>query len=506
MDNTHTSHKISTMGLVLIIFSTIFGISNSQTAFYQMGYSSIIWYVLGALLFFIPTSMMFAEYGSTYKDAHGGIYSWLEHCIGQRWAFIGSFTWLAGWIITLVSMLTTMWIPLAVTISGHDTTGSWHIGPFGSTPTIGILGILVIIFVTWLATHGMKSIASISYFSGIIGIVDMGIFIILSLLVLVAHHGQFAEPVTRQALLHSPNPAFQSPIAVFSFLVYAIFAYAGMETLGGITDKTKRPQRTFPRAVIIATIIMTLGYLIGIFLCGISTNWMHSLSSSNINLGNVRFALLTNLGYVFGHSVLHLGVSQSLVVGQWVTRITSLTGFCSYLGEFLFLTYAPLKSFIEGSPKELWPSTFTRNNRFQVPAHALWAQCLLIILIVSGISFGGSSAQTFYTIITDMNNMTTAVPYLFLVIAFPIFKRHVEQNRNNFIFYQNRWVTDIASLVTLLALSFAIIFTTIQPLLSGDIQTAFWTLFGPIFFIIIAAAFYQRFARRIPTKNIVHAH
>lgn len=498
MDKTSSNKKISTMGLVLIIFSTIFGISNSQTAFYQMGYSSIIWYVLGAVLFFIPTSMMFAEFGSSYKDAHGGIYSWLEHCIGKKWAFIGSFTWLAGWIITVVFMLTTMWIPLAVTISGHDTTGSWHIGSLDSTTTIGILGIIVIIIMTWLANHGMKSIASLSYFSGIIGIFDMAIFILLSIFVLAANHGHFAEPVTTHALLNSPNPAFQSPVAVFSFLVYAIFAYAGMETLGSITDNTKNPKRTFPRAVVIATVIMTVGYLIGILLCGISTNWLHTLSGSNINLGNVRFALLTNLGYVFGHSFLHLSVAQSLVMGQWVTRITSLTGFLSYAGEFIFLTYAPIKSFIEGSPKELWPKHLTKINRFNVPANALWAQCFIIILIIAGISFGGSSAQTFYTILTDMNNMTTAVPYLFLVIAFPIFKKNIVQTNDNFVFYKHQWTTWITSIITILALSFSIIFTTLQPLLQNDIQTAFWTLFGPVFFIIIAWSFYHRFQNRIP--------
>lgn len=493
MDKVQVSKKISTTGLVLIIFSTIFGIANSQTAFYQMGYSSIIWYILGALLFFIPTSLMFAEYGSTYKDAHGGIYSWLENCIGERWAFIGSFTWLAGWVITLVSMVTTMWIPLAVTIWGHDTTPSWHIGSLGSNATIGVLGILVIIFVTWLANRGMKSVAGLSYFSGIVGILDIGIFILLSLFVLAANHGHFAEPVTAHALLNSPNPAFQSPIAVFSFLVYAIFAYAGMETLGSITDNTKNPKKTFPRAVVIATAIMTIGYLIGILLCGISTNWTKTLSGTGVNLGNVRFALLTNLGYVFGHSCLHLSVAQSLIMGQWVTRITSLTGFISYLGEFIFLTYAPIKSFIEGSPKKLWPRGLTKLNRFAVPSRALWAQCLVIILIIAGISFGGSSAQAFYTIITDMNNMTTAVPYLFLVIAFPIFKKHVHQDLGSFSFFKPGWTTNVVSTITILAISFALIFTTVQPLLDHDVTTAFWTLFGPVFFIAVAAGFYHHF-------------
>ena len=48
------SRKITYGSLVLMIFSAIFGFSNSMTAFYQMGYSSIIWYIVAAVAFFLP--------------------------------------------------------------------------------------------------------------------------------------------------------------------------------------------------------------------------------------------------------------------------------------------------------------------------------------------------------------------------------------------------------------------------------------------------------------------
>lgn len=66
--------KITLIGLILMIFSSIYGYSNSLTAFYQMGYSSIIWYVLTAVLFFLPSALMFAEYGASFKAAKGGIF------------------------------------------------------------------------------------------------------------------------------------------------------------------------------------------------------------------------------------------------------------------------------------------------------------------------------------------------------------------------------------------------------------------------------------------------
>ena len=53
------------------------------------------------------------------------------------------------------------------------------------------------------------------------------------------------------SFIESPNPAFKTPIAIISFVVYAIFAYGGMENLGGVTDSMKNPAKTFPRGLVI---------------------------------------------------------------------------------------------------------------------------------------------------------------------------------------------------------------------------------------------------------------
>ena len=125
--------KMSVTALVLMIFASIFGLGNVTTAYYQMGYGAIIWYIAGALLFFIPSSLMFAEYGSALKESQGGIYSWLEVSIGEKPAFIGAFVWYAAWVITLVTQFSTICIPISGLIFGKDTTQSWHLFGMNST-------------------------------------------------------------------------------------------------------------------------------------------------------------------------------------------------------------------------------------------------------------------------------------------------------------------------------------------------------------------------------------
>ena len=133
------NEKIKLGAFILMIFSSIFGFSNSITAFYQMGYASIIWYVVTAILFFLPSAMMFAEYGATFKAAKGGIFSWLRGSIGEKNAFIGTFIWLAAWVVWLVSSTQFLFISVSTVIYGEDRTQTWRLFGLSANKTLGIM-------------------------------------------------------------------------------------------------------------------------------------------------------------------------------------------------------------------------------------------------------------------------------------------------------------------------------------------------------------------------------
>ncbi len=52
MEENKSKSSIGFGALVLMILSTIFGFANSTVAFDQMGYASIIWYILAAIFVF----------------------------------------------------------------------------------------------------------------------------------------------------------------------------------------------------------------------------------------------------------------------------------------------------------------------------------------------------------------------------------------------------------------------------------------------------------------------
>ncbi len=500
MDTPKENKKIGLMTLVMMIISAIYGFANTPKAFMQMGYASIVWYILAALVFFLPVSLMLAEYGSSFKEAKGGIYSWLEGSIGEKWAFIGTFIWLAAWIVWMVQVASGYCIPLSSFIFGKDTTASWHLFGLSSVETLGIAGILLVLVVTFFSVRGMDAIAKVASIGGAFNVALNAIFLGASVIILVLNHGHLAQPVSGLgSFIHSPNAQFGTPIAMISFIVYAIFAYGGMETMGGIMDSLDKPEKTFPRGILLATIFVAVGYALTIFMWGFSTNWQHVFGSGKVTLGNVTYVLMGNLGVSFGEAI---GVSHhiALLFGQLMMRFTGFSILLAVTGSFFIMTYSPIKSFIMGSDSKLWPKRITKLNKAGMPAFAMWVQAAVVCVAIFFISFGGSTAAKFFTILINMGNVSTTFPYLFLVGAFPFFKRLKNIDRP-FEFFKNRFWTNVLVIFCLVVLAGGIIFTIVQPILQHEYMTAFWTAIGPVFFGTVAFIFYAYSNRKRQREN-----
>lgn len=481
--------KITLPSLVLLIFSSIFGFNNSLTAYYQMGYFSIIWYLISAVLFFLPSAMIFAEYGATFKDAKGGIYSWLKGSVSDRTSFVGTFIWLAAWVIWLVSSTQFFFVAVSTLIFGHDTTTSWHIGSLSSTQTLGILEILFMIVVTFCAARGVDKISFINNIGGIFTLAIAIGFPVISLLVFFLNHGQLAQPLNLHTLTHSPNPAFQTPVALVSFMIYALFAYGGLETSAGVIDSVEKPEKTFPRALIIAMIVMTILYSFNILMCGVAANWMSKLGAKDVNLGNVEYVLINNLGYTLGQD-LGLSASGCSMLSSIIAHFAGLADVLSGIAAAILMVYSPIKSFIMGCDPKMLPKSLVKLNKHDMPERAMWIQAAVVSVIIFFISFGGNAASQFYTILMDMMNVSSTTPYLFLIGAFPFFKRKKNLDRP-FVFFKSTTTATVVSIVVWIIVAIGIIFTCIEPLFTGDLMTSFWTILGPVLFGIVALIYFE---------------
>lgn len=138
-------------------------------------------------------------------------------------------------------------------------------------------------------------------------------------------------------------------------------------------------------------------------------------------MGNVVYVLMQNLGTQLGLSF-GLSTETSLILGLWVARFVGLSMFLAFTGAFFTLTYSPLKTLIEGAPKEIWPGKLG-EIKDGMPINAMKIQASIVIVIILVIAFGGKGASEFFTLLVLMTNVAMTIPYVFLSAAFPSFKK-----------------------------------------------------------------------------------
>lgn len=488
-----TKKRLTLIPLVLMIFTSVFGFTNIPRSFYLMGYSAIPWYILSACTFFIPFAYMMAEYGSAFKQEKGGIYSWMEKSVGPKYAFVGTFMWYASYVVWLVNISSSIWIPFSNFLFGSDMTAHWTVFGLKSTQTLGILGILWMLTVTFIATKGLDKITKFTSIGGT-AVALLNIVLLLgALAIFVANGGHFSEPLSADAFINSPSPKYQSSIAILSFLVFALFAYGGIEAVGGLVDQTENPDGTFPRGIVFSAGIISIGYALGIFLCGIFTNWNEVLSSTTVHMGNIAYVLLKNLGYQLGHS---LGCNDdlSLTAGIWMARFVGFSMFLALTGAFFTLCYSPLKQIIEGTPAKLWPGKMgdVRNG---MPINAMWIQCSVVIAFILLITLGGEGASKFFNKLILMTNVAMTLPYMFLSGAFAPFKKKT-YIRKPFEVFKTYNSALAASIIVTFTVGFANVFTIIEPAIDGDLESTIWCIAGPLFFSLLALLMYSRYEKQ----------
>ena len=497
-ENTNTTKKLTLVSLILMIFTSVFGFANMPRAFYLMGYAAIPWYVLSAILFFIPYAFMMAEYGAAYKKETGGIYSWMEKSVGPKYAFIGTFMWYASYIIWMVNVSSTIWIPLSNAIFGSDRTGELSFLGLSSIQCLGVLGCLWILFVTFIASKGVEKITKVTSVGGT-AVALMNVVLLLGgIIVLALNKFQFKQPILNiiRDFTTSPNPAYQTPLSILSFLTFAIFAFGGLEVLGGLVDQTENAEKTFPKGLTISAIVIAVGYALGIFACGMFTNWNEVLSVESVNMANVAYVLMRNLGFEVGKA---FGMTQSsaITLGLWTARFVGLSMFLAFTGAFFTLTYSPLKTLIEGSPKNLWPNKFAQLKD-GMPVNAMWVQAIIAILIILIVSFGGSNGQAFFSLLVLMTNVAMTIPYIFLSGAFPVFKKKQLDGKieKPFVVYKSYGIALTASIIVSFVVGFANVFSIIEPAINGRVTDTIFMIAGPVLFSIIAFILYYLYEKK----------
>lgn len=502
--NKSSAEKLSITALILMIFTSVYGFNNMPRSFYLMGYGSIPFFIFAGILFFIPFAFMMAEYGAAFKNETGGIYSWMEKSVNAKYAFVGTFMWYASAVIWMVNVSSGIWVPLSNAIMGTDTTSKWSILGLSAPQTLGVLGAIWIVIVTFVSTKGIEKIKKVTSIGGTAVAALNIVLIVGAIAILIGNGGELAQPIVgASSFFTSPNPSYQTPISIMSFLVFAIFAFGGIEVVGGLVDQTDKPEKNFPKGLAISAIIIAVGYAIGLFCTGIFTNWDSILGANGkygdiVHMGNVGYLIMNNLGYQLGAA---FGATEAVAIqmGNWVARFVGLSMLLALMGAFFTMTYAPLKQLISGAPKGLFPDSIAKMKN-GMPINAMIIQAVMVIVMILAVAFGGDAMAEFFEILVAMTNVAMTIPYMFLSGAFIAFKRKDEIEKP-FVVFKTKGITILLTVIVTAIVGFANFFSIIEPAIGGDIAKTIWSIAGPIFFSVVALILFARYEKNMKSGN-----
>jgi amino acid transporter len=491
------SEQLSMFAVILMIFTSVYGFNNGPRAFYKMGYGSIIWYILGALAFFIPYAFMMTELGAAFRKEKGGIYTWMAKSVNARFAFMGLIMWYASYVVWMMNVSMGLLVPLSNLFLGSDQTSYLHLGFLNYGQILGLFAVAWVCFVTFFSSRGIKSITKFTSLGGL-AVMALNFILIIGGLIAWGLNGfEIQYGFSGNWLIESPNPASLTNHGVYiaSFLVFAIFAYGGLEVIASLVDKIKDPVKNLPKAITISALVVSIGYALMIFIIGLFSNWEKVLGAEHMNLANVTYAIMHELGWQLAQGI-GLSEQASAGFGSFLSRFAAGGIFLTLSGAFFTLSYSPLKTLIEGTPQEIWPAAL-RKEKNGLPVNAMWLQALLVIIFILISSLGGNTAKFFFDyIITPMTNVAMTIPYLFIIYAFYQFKKNKEIEKPIEIFK-----TQKSALVSSIIVSIMILYANLtsiseQLLTNGPTRDAVlstvFQIIGPILFAALGLILARR--------------
>lgn len=283
-----SSEKRGTIGSFALLGMTVaavFGIKNIINNNAAIGLAAAPSFFFATLLYFVPYTLVTAEFVGLNKDSESGVYAWVKTSMGGRWAFLTAFSY---WFVNLfffASVLPNVIIYASYVFFGANAELSqlW----------ITIIEIVVFAIATWVSTKGAKWIGSISSFGSTAALGLTAVFILLSLA--AAFGGvEFATAPT-PANMAPDMSNFATAWGFFGTLAWIIQGVGGAESVGVFLNDLKGGVKAFVRTVVIA------GLTIGLLYAGASL-----LVNLFIPEGSV--AISTGIFDVFGAVFAHFGI------------------------------------------------------------------------------------------------------------------------------------------------------------------------------------------------------
>ncbi len=330
------SAKLTLWPLVAATFFMVSGGTyGTEDIVHGAGYGrGILVLLLTPLLWSLPTAYMIGELSSAIP-AEGGYYAWVRRGLGNFWGF--QEAWLS-----LVASIFDMAIYPTLFVAYLTRMVPW----FGVNHRGLYVGITIVTVCALMNIAGIRVVA----------ISSLWLFFLLSapfaLIVILA-------PFKAGALGGATIAPSASTVDFIGGILIAMWNYMGWDNASTIAAEVERPQKTYPRAMILAVVVVSLCYIVPV-----GAMWVTGLPAASWETGSWADI-------------------AGLVGGQGLRVALVLGGMMSAFGMFnaLVMSYSRLP--LAMAQDRMLPQVFARQTRgvrspwVAIVALAIgWACCL----------------------------------------------------------------------------------------------------------------------------------
>ena len=411
--------KINWKLLAFMAFSTVWGFGNVVNGFVWFnGIQVIFSWIFMFALYFVPYALMVGELGSAFKNAGGGVSSWIRETMGTKIAYYAGWTYWACHITYIASKP-----------SGGLKALSWVIFRsaelYDRLPSIYIQLItfaLLLIF-CYVASRGLNPLKKMATLAG-------SSMFVMSLLYIVM---MFAAPainpkadyVSLDFSLKNLIPNFR--LEYFTSLSILVFAVGGCEKISPYVNKVENPSKGFPKGMIALAIMVVVCAMLGTIAMGMMfdpTVINASEESFNSYAANGAYWAFQRLGQYYG-------------IGDTLLVIYAL---CNMIGQFAVLIMsidAPLRMLLDNEDtKQFIPKKLLKQNDVGAYTNGIIMVAVLSGSIILAQSFVPGAAAVLKQL-TKLNSVCMPLRYLWVFAAYIALRKAGDKFHPEYRFVKN---------------------------------------------------------------------
>lgn len=370
---------ITWMALALMTVSSVASLRAAPTmAMY--GLAAVFLYVVPAIVFLLPTSLVSAELASGWS---GGVYRWVSRGVSSKMGLLAIWSQFAMTIFYYPSLLAYVASTLAFIIN-PDLASS---GVFTAAIIIGLFWTGV-----FVSSRGMTAIAKLASSGLVIGTLIPGAILVILGVVYLVQGNASAAPMDAEHLL----PAWTG-LASLVLIVNNFLSYSGMEMNAVHVSELRHPAKQFPKAMFVA-----MGLVLVIFILpALAISWIVPADTLSLTAG-----VMQAFTAFFGH----FGI-------EFLVPLVGIALVAAALGGMMAWLAGPSKGLLMiGKEEGFLPPYFQKLNEEGIQLHILQAQGIVTTIIAMLYAFIPDVSSA-YWIFSVMTTQVYLIMYVLMFIA-----------------------------------------------------------------------------------------